>query len=324
MTKTVPVLYLVGALMLCAAPALAQNTNDNTPYFRVGPPEESVQSASPAAPAMSPVKAIILGAVEGITEYLPVSSTGHLLVAQRLLGLDKTAESRSASDAYAICIQLGAILAVFVISFRRIKQMVVGIAGRDPQGLKMAANLVVAFVPAAAIGLLFEDRVKQYLYDPLHIAIAWVVGGLFILVAMRKRGSDGGLSTEQLTWQKALIIGIAQAIALWPGVSRSLVTMAGGMLLGLSVASAVEFSFLLGLVTLGAGTLYELARRGHEIISAFGWLSPAIGMLVAAVTAFLAVKWMISYLSKNSPQVFGWYRIVLGVFVFALMFRGYV
>ncbi len=288
--------------------------------MKPGPP---ITPAAPA-PAMSIPQALVLGAVEGVTEFLPVSSTGHLLIAQRLMGMGRTVESKSAADSYAIVIQLGAILAVLLVSFGRVKSMVLGIVGRDRQGLRLFGNLVIAAAPAAVVGFLFEERIKQYLFSPWYIAAAWIVGGAFILAAMRKKGSEGGLELEGLTWRKALIIGLVQCAALWPGVSRSLATMAAAMLLGLSVPAAVEFSFLLGLVTLGGATVFEGITKGPEIISMFGWLAPVVGLLAAGVTAFVAVKWMLSYLRKNSPLVFGWYRLGIGVFLAALILRGYL
>jgi undecaprenyl-diphosphatase len=320
-------IIIVSMFVFAAALAVAQTTgagasSDSTQSVPELKPAVISDSAAVSQTTMSLPQALVLGAVEGITEFLPISSTGHLLVAERLLGIGKTGQARDAADAYAICIQLGAILAVFLVSFGRIKAMVSGIFGRNPQGLKLAGNLVVAFIPAAVIGFVLEDKIKQYLYGPWYIAVAWVVGGLFILLAMRKKGSEGGLALEGLTWQTALIIGLAQCAALWPGVSRSLATIAGGMLLGLSVSATVEFSFLLGLATLGAATIYEGIKRGPEIIALFGWVNPLIGIAAAAVTAFIAVRWMISYLKNNSPMIFGWYRIGIGIFVAALALRG--
>jgi undecaprenyl-diphosphatase len=311
---------------VAAAQSSASSDTDSGPA--IGPATISaapgVAPAEPGPPpsAMSLPRAIILGAVEGITEFLPVSSTGHLLIAERLFGMGSTDAEKEASDAYAIVIQLGAILAVIVVSSRRIGRMFLGIFGKNRQGLDLAGNILVSFVPAALMGLFLEGMLKKYLFDPWHVAIAWLVGGIFILAAMRKRGAEGGLPLEELGWKRALVIGLAQCFALWPGVSRSLVTMAGGMLLGLSVSAAVEYSFLLGLVTLGAATLYEGIRRGHLIVQYFGWLNPIIGLLVAGVTAFLAVRWMIAYLRTRSPIVFGWYRIAIGAAVVVLVIGG--
>ena len=299
--------------------AAASTWADDEPAFRAAGTEAA---AGPAQPGMSSLQAVVLGAVEGITEFLPISSTGHLLIVQKLLGLGRTPEQKSASDAYAICIQLGAILAVFVISFGRIRRMVLGIFGKDPQGLRLLGKLAAAFVPAAVIGLFFEDRLKSYLFGPWPIAAAWLVGGVFILLALRRKGAEGGRTLEELTWREALIIGVAQCFALWPGVSRSLATLAAAVLLGLSLPAAVEFSFLLGLVTLGAATVYEGLKQGREIVALFGWVNPVLGLVVAGITAFIAVRWMIGYLTKRSMAVFGWYRIGLAGLATALILTG--
>jgi undecaprenyl-diphosphatase len=308
-------LILAAACALAAAPLSAQAVQ---PAFSAATEADMIPPRAP----MTAIQAAVLGAIEGVTEFLPVSSTGHLLIAQKLMGMADTPRSKEASDAYAICIQLGAILAVLLISSARVRGMARGMIGRDKKGLRLLANLAIAFVPAALIGFLFESRLKQYLFDPRSIAIAWVIGGVFILLAMRKKGSEGGLTVDDMTWRHALIVGLAQIFALWPGVSRSLSTMAAGMLLGMGVSAAVEFSFLLGLVTLGAATLYEGIKLGPEIIAFFGWMDPLIGLLAAGVTAFFAVKWMIAYLTKRSPAIFGWYRIAIGILAAALAFKG--
>ncbi len=318
MSSHLPRLVLILlALLLAAAGAwtqTAQGTEDPGPAFRSGSSTSidapGVKSAGGSS--LSTGKALLLGAVEGLTEYLPVSSTGHLLVVGRLLGFGQDPETKAAADAYDVCIQLGAILAVFVISFPWIRRMVRGLFGKDEAGLRLLGRLVLAFLPAALIGLAFENRLKQYLFNVPAVAAAWVAGGLFILLALDKPGSAGGRTLEEMPWQTALWIGLAQVLALWPGVSRSLVTLGTGILLGLSVPAAVEFSFLLGLVTLGAATIYEGLTKGREIVTLFGWQNPAIGLAAAAVTAFLAVRWMVSYLNKRSPAVFGWYRLAAG------------
>jgi undecaprenyl-diphosphatase len=177
-------------------------------------------------------------------------------------------------------------------------------------------------VPAAVIGLLLEDRIKRSLYGIWPIAAAWVVGGIFILAVLNRRRLKEGTALEVLGWQSALLIGLAQVIALWPGVSRSLVTIAGGLFVGLSVSAAVEFSFLLGLVTLGAATIYEALKQGHQIVQSFGVVAPMVGLVVAAVSAFAAVRWMVDYLRTRSLAVFGWYRIAAAAVVVLLAAAG--
>jgi len=278
----------------------------------------------PGRSTMSAPQGALLGLVEGLTEFLPVSSTGHLLLVQNLLGLSATPQEKDASDAFAIVIQLGAIIAVFLVSFGRIRTIFAGIVGRDKEGLRLFGNLVVAFIPAAILGLLLEARIQKHLYGMWPVAAAWAVGGIFILVVLNRRRASEGKPLESLGWQWALIIGVAQALALWPGVSRSLVTIAAGLLVGLSISAAVEFSFLLGLVTLGAATIYEGLKRGHDIVTMFGWSSPIIGLVVAGIAAFAAVRWMIGYLRTRSLAVFGWYRLGIAALAVALVLGGVI
>ena len=276
----------------------------------------------PTRSAMSAPQGALLGLIEGVTEFLPVSSTGHLTVVQALLGLTATPQEKAASDAFAICIQAGAIIAVFLVSFGRIRRIVSGIFGRDKDGLRLLGNLAVAFVPAAILGLFLENRIKEHLFGIWPVAAAWFVGGIFILTVLNRKRQKEGSALESLGWQSALLIGVAQVLALWPGVSRSLVTIAGGLFVGLSVSAAVEFSFLLGLVTLGAATAYEAVRRGHDIVQMFGWTAPLVGLVVAAIAAFVAVRWMVDYLRTRSLAVFGWYRIAAAVVVVILVAGG--
>jgi undecaprenyl-diphosphatase len=159
------------------------------------------------------------------------------------------------------------------------------------------------------LGLLLEAPIKRYLFGVWPVAAAWLVGGVFILLIFGRRSATDGKGIEGLTWKAALLIGVAQAAALWPGVSRSLVTIAGGLLAGLSLSAAVEWSFLLGLVTLGAATVYGGTTVGPEIVRTFGVVSPLIGVAVAAASAFLAARWMVGYVKTRGLAVFGWYRI---------------
>jgi len=278
-------------------------------------------------------QAIVLGVVEGVTEYLPVSSTGHLLLAQRLMGItgnpaapDLEAQ-RQAIDAYTVIIQFGAILAILLLYFNRVRQVFAGVVGKDPAGLRLCANLLIAFVPAVIIGYPVEKLVLGQLFNRWGIwptVAAWLVGGLaIILVGRRQRaqGAEAMLSPdplERLTWQQALLIGLIQCIAMWPGISRSLATIVGGLAVGMSMAAAVEFSFLLGLITLSAATFYEL-RHYHLIEQYLGVTSPLIGMVFAGIAAVVAVKWMVGYLNTHGLALFGYYRVALGVLVIALV-----
>ena len=276
-------------------------------------------------------KALILGIVEGLTEYLPVSSTGHLLLTQRALGIP---QSQSA-DAFAICIQVGAIVAVLGLYFSRVRQMIFGLVGRDAQGLQMAINVIAAFLPAAIIGLLLEKPIKKYLFGGeawglWPIVAAWFFGGVAILVvswwqsSRQTKTHQSGLSLESLTWRMAIVVGLIQCIAMWPGVSRSLVTIVGGVIVGLSLPAAVEFSFLLGLLTLSAATVYDGLKYGEEMVQSFGGLALFFGFLGAWISAVLAVKWMVAYLKRNGMQIFGYYRIALAIVVTVLIFGGWL
>ena len=287
-------------------------------------------------------QAILLGIVEGLTEYLPVSSTGHLLIVQELLGLTTgSASAKEAADAYAICIQAGAIVAVLGLYAGRIKQMASGVVGRDPSGRRLFINILAGFVPAAVIGLALNHQIKEYLFGPWPIVAAWFVGGVAILVVDRRRGGRGSsgslgagagggdMAREEvdllsLTWRLALIIGFAQCLAMWPGVSRSLVTIVAGVLVGLSLASAVEFSFLLGVVTLGAATCYDLLKHGSTMLEHYGITEMFIGFLFAFISAVMAVKWMVNYLKSHGMAVFGYYRIVIAVVVAGLILLQWV
>jgi undecaprenyl-diphosphatase len=276
-------------------------------------------------------KALILGIVEGITEYLPVSSTGHLLLTQRALGIPQS----ESADAFAICIQAGAIVAVLGLYFSRVRQMALGVAGRDPQGLKMAINVVAAFLPAAFIGLLLEKLIKKYLFGGeawglWPIVAAWFLGGVAILAvswwqsSRQTKTHQWGLSLDSLTWRMAVTVGLIQCIAMWPGVSRSLVTIVGGVVVGLSLSAAVEFSFLLGLLTLSAATAYDGLKHGQAMVHSFGLLALFFGFLGAWVSAVLAVKWMVAYLKKHGMQIFGYYRIALAIVVAVLILVGWL
>jgi undecaprenyl-diphosphatase len=258
-------------------------------------------------------QACVLGVVEGITEYLPVSSTGHLILAQRALGLPND----SASHAYAICIQAGAIAAVLGLYVSRVRRIANGFLGRDRDGLRLGLLVGAAFVPAAIMGLLFEDTIDAYLFGLWPVVAAWFVGGVALLCIPRLRSgtSLGGLAVEQLTLRSAVVVGAFQCLALWPGTSRSLATIAGGLVVGLSMSAAVEFSLLLGLVTLLAATGHKAMSSGSEMLAQYGVLNLSLGFLVAAVSAAIAVKWMVGYLKSHGMVLFGAYRVVLAVAV---------
>ncbi len=274
---------------------------------------------------MDILQAIILGIVEGITEYLPISSTGHLILAKSLMNLQA-----KAVDPYLIVIQGGAILAVLGLYRARVWTMLQGIAGKHASGFKLAINLMIAFLPAAILGFLFHDMIVNLLFHPTPVVIALGVGGIVMLFAARwqrsafHEGDDANsfIDIEHLTWKHALIIGLLQCIAMWPGTSRSMMTIVGGMAVGLKPKHAAEFSFLLGLPTLGGATVYEIYKN-CETISTLDTTAVVVGIIVAFITASIAIKWLVAYLSKHGLAIFGWYRLALAA-IFAIgLYGGY-
>ena len=265
---------------------------------------------------------LALGVVEGITEYLPISSTGHLVITERFLDLDppKGAE-RDALDSYTVVIQLGAILAVLLLYRRRVGQIVSGVVGHSDTGRRLLISIIIAFVPVGIVAKALEDPISDHLLSPAPVAIAWLVGGIGLLVGatwLRNRGRTGH-ALEQLTYRHAAIIGALQVFSLWPGVSRSLTTIVGGVLAGLTVAAAVEFSFLLGLATLSAATLYEIITNGSDIVDRLGVGAPLVGIIAAFVSAAAAINLFVEYLNKRDLRIFGVYRVLAAGVVFVLM-----
>ena len=271
--------------------------------------------------SLSVGQAVILGIVEGITEYLPISSTGHLLLTSRILGLPDSGKAGDALKSYEIAIQSGAILAVLGLYRHRFATMIEGVTGRSDEGRRLLYTLAIAFVPAAIVGVIGEKVIKDVLFGVPPVIAAWAVGGVAILVLVRRGVSTrpGGRPLETLTNRDALVIGLAQVIAMWPGTSRSLVTIVAALLLGLSMAAAIEFSFLLGVITLGAATAYSVAKDGSLMVDTFGLLTPFIGFLVALVFAWISVRWMVTYLQRHSLAVFGWYRLAIAAVAVLLL-----
>lgn len=263
-------------------------------------------------------QAIILGIVEGLTEYLPVSSTGHLLVAQRLLGIPAS----EAANAYIIVIQAGAIAAVLSLYQKRVVQMLRGLAGQDDKGRQLALSLVAAFVPAAIIGKLLDDPIEELLFGPWPVVAAWAAGGALLLYLAPRIKDRPGLATDEIRWRAAVIVGLAQCAALWPGVSRSLATMLGGVAMGLSMVGAVEFSFLLGLLTLGAATAYKGLKSGHALVDAYEPSLILAGLVTSWISAILAVRWMIGWITRHGMVVFGYWRLFTAAAVAAMLLTG--
>ncbi|MEM1221190.1 MAG: undecaprenyl-diphosphate phosphatase [Verrucomicrobiota bacterium] len=308
--------------------------------------DHAIPEAGENKTSLSYLDSVILGLVEGITEYLPVSSTGHLILTNAILGLDSSTPALNADGAsivveeddgtfrpytigdaayaYVIVIQAGAIVAVMLLYWQTIWGLVMGCLGRNPEGLKLAINLIVAFLPAAVIGLILDDIIESLLGDNVHaVAFALIVGAIVMLGVekWRKEKNKSGMSSEdgpelhELPIRKALMIGFFQCFAMWPGTSRSMATIVGGYLAGLSPARAAEFSFLLGLITLTAASGYKFVSDGGKMLEALSIGPVLVGCLVAFVSAALAVKWLVTYLSKHGLALFAWYRIALAILV---------
>jgi len=287
---------------------------------------------------MTVLQAIILGVVEGITEYLPVSSTGHLIIVSDLLGLGDTALQRSAVDTFNIVVQGGAILAVLGLYFPRVIQMLKGLVGKDKAGLKLALNIIVAFLPAAVLGVLFNDFIEEKLFNTPAVISALALGGVFMIVLdkikFKKIDSDEDPSNDitELSWKQALFIGFMQTVAMWPGTSRSMMTIAGGVIVGLKPKQAAEFSFLLGLPTLGGACVYSLSKNlknaselgTPNMFETLGWTPIIIGIIVATISAALAIRWLVGFLNKHGLALFGYYRLALAALLGILIAAGAV
>ncbi len=267
------------------------------------------------------LSAIILGVVEGLTEFLPVSSTGHLIVAGSLLGY--TGEQ---AKLFEIVIQAGAILAVLWEYRARFGRVVLGL-GSDPRARRFVANLAIAFVPAALLGFAFGKAIKAHLFAPVPVACAFVVGALVILWAERRQKTQPGairvVDVDDMTALDALKVGCAQCFALIPGTSRSGATIIGGMLFGLSRTAATEFSFFLAVPTLFAATGYSLLKDGH-LLRRDDLPLLGLGFVAAFVSAFACVRWLIRYVSHHDFVPFAWYRLAFGGVVLVTAYFGIV
>ncbi|MCE9590508.1 MAG: undecaprenyl-diphosphate phosphatase [Planctomycetes bacterium] len=267
-------------------------------------------------------QALVLGIVEGLSEYLPISSTGHLILAQRAMGIGNS----DAANAYAIVIQGGAILAVLSLYAQRIRRMAMGLLGRDEEGKRLAIVLLVALIPLPFIALA-DKVIEKHLFGLWPVALAWFIGGAAILVVSWYRNKDAvrpRLELSDMTWRMALIIGVLQVVAVWPGTSRSLMTIVAGVLVGLNLAAAVEFSFLLGVATLGGATILKAVKNRHDLLDHYSLGVMLLGFFCAFISAVLAVKWMVGYLKKHGLEVFGYYRVALAIVVVVLMSLGYL
>ena len=263
------------------------------------------------------LKALVMGIVEGLTEFLPISSTGHLILAGSLLGMND-----DKSKVFDIVIQTGAMLAVCWEYRKRFAGVLGGIVSQ-PAAQRFVLNLVVAFLPAALLGLVFSEAIKENLFHPVPVAIAFIAGAFVILWVERGSRRVRVENVDDMTWRDALKVGFAQSFSLIPGMSRSGATIIGGMLFGLSRRAATEFSFFLAVPTLIGAGAYDLVRNRH-LLSASDLGPFAVGFVASFVSAFLCVRWLLRYIASHDFTAFAWYRIVFGVVVLATAYSGLV
>jgi len=339
---------LLVVLLLLGVCARAQSDTPSTaPASASGPlipaTAQSVQSVVAAKPAaeLSVRDAIVLGLVEGITEFLPISSTGHLIIATH--GLKLEAETplvdaqgsplwykapspkhpdgvpltlKLAADTYIVVIQAGAILAVALLYGSQLLAMLRGLLGQNAAGVRLLRNILLAFFPVVVAGLSLNAWIDAHLFSIGAVVAALISGAVLMLAAERWRAQQKPMASSRkepadLTAKEALSIGLMQCLALWPGMSRSMVTMVGGYFCGLSPARAAEFSFLVGLPTLAGAAVYKGAQTGPAMIAVFGWPNVLLGTVVAAVSAAVAVRFLVSYLTRHGLGVFALYRLLL-------------
>jgi undecaprenyl-diphosphatase len=283
--------------------------------------------------------AVVLGVVEGLTEFLPVSSTGHLIIANRFLGLDADEPLRDeagqivwfkapsaqdpdgvpltlklAADTYIVVIQGGAIVAVVLLFWAQLMGILRGMVGRDAAGLRLLRNILLAFLPPAILGLSVHGWIDAHLFSVGTVVVALISGAVLMLAAERWRKRRDALvpsrkEPHELTVPQAVGVGCVQCLSLWPGMSRSMVTMVGGYFMGLTPPKAAEFSFLVGLPVLGGAAVYKFWQAGPAMVALFGWTEMIVGALVATICAALAVKFFIAYLSRRGLEPFAYYRI---------------
>lgn len=262
--------------------------------------------------AVTIVDAVLLGLIEGLTELLPVSSTGHLILLSELLG-----HEGAAADTLDVVIQLGAVVAVAVYFRGKLRDTFAGLVTKKPDALRLVGALMAAFVPTAVVGLLLHAWVKKLLFGPVPVAGALIVGGVLMIAVERwRKPSEGAEGLPEVTVLKGFVIGLFQCLSLWPGSSRSMTTIVGGKLLGLNTKTAAEFSFLLALPTLGAATVYDFAKNGHLILAMpNGAAVLATGLVVSFVVTWLVVAVFLRYVGRIGLSPFGVYRVILGAIV---------
>lgn len=340
-TLVIAFVFGCSASLVCAAPQAVAASAESALSASV---VTSAQLA-PVTASVPPdaIDAVVLGVVEGVTEFLPISSTGHLVIANHFLDLESTAPLfdgqgaplwhkrpspkhpegepltiKSAADAYAVIIQFGAIAAVALIYWRRLLEIASGLLGQNSAGVRLLRNIILACIPPGLAGLLLGDFIDRYLFSIRTVAFALIFGAILMVLAERWRKHKAPpppleRSGDDLRPGQALFIGCAQCLALWPGMSRSMVTMVAAYFTGLRPARAAEFSFLAGFALLSAAALYKGYKSGAGVIEVFGWTNTLLGMVVAAVSAAVAIKGFVGYLARHGLGAFAIYRIILAI-----------
>jgi undecaprenyl-diphosphatase len=268
------------------------------------------------------IKAAVMGIVEGLTEFLPVSSTGHLILAGSLIGFtDQTVPS---AKLFEIVIQAGAIVAVVIVYWQRVRDALAGLARNEARQRRFVINVLIGFLPAALLGVVFSSAIKAHLFTPAVVATTFILGGIAILWAERRPAATVRIhSVDELTPFDALKVGLAQSLALVPGTSRSGATIIGGMLFGLSRQAATDFSFFLAIPTLIGASVYSLWKARHDM-AAVDWPLLAVGTFVSFVVAWVVVRWLLRYIASHTFVPFAWYRIAFGFVVLLTWYTGWV
>ncbi|MDW5443356.1 undecaprenyl-diphosphate phosphatase [Polaromonas sp. SM01] len=267
------------------------------------------------------IKAAVMGLVEGLTEFLPISSTGHLILAGSLLGFDD-----DKAKVFDIAIQTGAIFAVILVYWQKIRDTLVALP-TEKQAQQFALNVLVAFFPAVLLGLLFGKAIKANLFTPTVVASTFIIGGFIILWAERRQQNNPAVAriqeVETMTVMDALKVGLVQCLAMIPGTSRSGATIIGGMLLGLSRKAATDFSFYLAIPTLIGAGVYSL-YKDRALLSMADLPMFGVGLLFSFISAWLCIRWLLRYIATHSFVIFAWYRIVFGIVVLVTAHMGWV
>jgi undecaprenyl-diphosphatase len=292
-----------------------QNTMAQSPAFKI---EGQTHRRNQFVDITLLIKAAIMGIVEGLTEFLPISSTGHLILAGSLLGF-----TDAKAKVFEIAIQTGAIIAVMLVYWQKIRETLVSLPS-SKQSQQFALNVFIAFVPAVVLGLLFGKMIKENLFTPVVVASTFIIGGFIILWAEKRQQMAVRVhSVDDMSALDAIKVGLVQCLALIPGTSRSGATIIGGMLLGLSRKAATDFSFFLAMPTLIGAGVYSLYKERH-VLSMADVPMFAVGLVFSFISAWLCVRWLLRYISTNSFVPFAWYRIVFGIVVLVTAYTGWV